>query len=400
MSQNTEKPTLLFCVLDVGPYGGGGCVTAWTLQALRRDWHVTILCATAPDFDGANQCYGTSLQASDFILWRLPFPLRHLQKIDPDPFSIQRLSWLMRFCQSRADDYDAVVSANDEFDFGRPGVQYIHYPGMETLLDVIRSAEEIPTGKRLKALLRGRLRPWLFVAGIQMARLTSNRIVTNSHWTAHRIKQVYGVDPQVLYPPVLWSAPPMEWAKRKAGFVALGRLTPDKRLMQVIDIVERVRSRGFAVDLEIVGQKDKLAGDAFIRQLRARIQLAGDWVRLHESVSRSELETIVSGSRYGIHAFQDEHFGIAVAEMLRAGCIVFVPDNGGQVEIVGNEPGLCYQSDDDAVEKICKILADETEQTRLREVLGEQSGLFSEKHFMDGMRTAVADFRMTPLPAA
>jgi glycosyltransferase involved in cell wall biosynthesis len=316
--------------------------------------------------------------------------------LDPDPFSAQRLAWLMRSCQSRCNEYDVVVSTDDEIDFGRPGVQYTHYPHMERHLQDFRRLEGLSPGQKFLGLLTGKVRPWLFISGIRLSRLRRNRMVTNSHWTAHRIKQVYGVDAVVLYPPVLWSGAIPGWAERKPAFVALGRLSPDKRLMEMIDIIERVRERGFPVELEIIGNEDQVAGQAFIRQLETRIARAGDWVHLHDSISRPELETVISRCRFGLHAMIDEHFGIAVAEMMRAGCIVFVPDNGGQVEIIGNEPGLRYGSDDDAVEKICKLLMDEKEQLRLQSSLGHRSELFSELKFMEGMREVVADFASNP----
>jgi glycosyltransferase involved in cell wall biosynthesis len=394
-----EKKRLLFFAINIGPHGGGSCVTAWALEALRRDWHVTILCASYPDFEGANKHFGTDLGEEDFTIWQLPFPLRHLDKLDPDPFSAQRLAWLMRYCQSRCHEYDVVVSTDDEIDFGRPGVQYTHYPHMERHLQDFETLENLSRGKKFLGLLTGKVRPWLFISGIKLSRIRRNLMVTNSHWTARRINQVYGVDALVLYPPVLWSGASPDWAERKPAFVALGRLSPDKRLMELIAIIERVRERGFAVELEIIGNEDQVAGQAFIRQLEARIAQAGDWVHLHESINRQELEAVVSACRFGIHAMIDEHFGIAVAEMMRAGCVVFVPDNGGQVEIIGDEPGLRYGSDDDAVEKICKLLMDENEQSRLQSSLGLRSENFSETKFMAGMREVVADFASKPVRA-
>ena len=55
---------------------------------------------------------------------------------------------------------------------------------------------------------------------------------------------------------------------------------------------------------------------------------------------------------------REEHFGMAPAEMARAGCIVWVPRGGGQMEIVGREPALMYESDDEAVEKISATLGE------------------------------------------
>jgi glycosyltransferase involved in cell wall biosynthesis len=384
------RQKLLFCALKLGPNGGGACVTAWALQALQRDWDVTILCGDWPDFAGFNRMFGTRLEEGNFEIRQLPFPLRHLDKIDPDPYSIQRLAWLMRYCQSRVHAFDAVVSTDDEFDYGRPGVQYVHFPHMKEHFAVIKAAEGLSRGQRLWRLLTGRLRPWLWVSDIRYSRLQQNRMVTNSHWTAAHIRELYGVEPVVVYPPVRWSAPPVEWARRSYAFASLGRLSPDKRLMQVIDILERVRSRGFDIELDMAGLVDDRAGPGYIEKLQARIEQAGDWIRLHRSPSRSELESIVSNCRYGIHAFQDEHFGIAVAELVRAGCIVFVPDNGGQVEIVGEQSALRYRSDEDAVDKICNLLADDAEQARLRAALAEQAARFGEDQFMDGMRDVVA----------
>ena len=47
--------------------------------------------------------------------------------------------------------------------------------------------------------------------------------------------------------------------------------------------------------------------------------------------------------RYGIHTMENEHFGIGVAEMVRAGCIPFVHDSGGPVEIVGGRSELRFR---------------------------------------------------------
>jgi len=387
-----ERKRLLFFAINIGPHGGGSCVTAWALEALKQDWQVTILCASYPDFEGANKHFGTGLCEEDFTIWQLPFPLRHLDKLDPDPFSAQRLAWLMRFCQARCHVYDVVVSTDDEIDFGRPGVQYTHYPHMERHLQDFQTLEKLSPGQKFLGLLTGKVRPWLFISGIRLSRIRSNLMVTNSHWTARCINRIYGVDAEVLYPPVRWTGGNPGWSERKLAFVALGRLSPDKRLMEIIDILERVRERGFAVELEIIGNEDQVAGQAFIRQLETRMARAGHWVHLHESISRQQLEAVIAGCRFGIHAMIDEHFGIAVAELVRAGCIVFVPDNGGQVEIIGNEPGLRYGSDDDAVDKICRLLANEPEQSRLQSSLGQRAENFSEAKFMQGMREIVADF--------
>ena len=49
-----------------------------------------------------------------------------------------------------------------------------------------------------------------------------------------------------------------------------------------------------------------------------------------------------------------EAFGISVAEMVKAGAIVFAPNNGGQTEVI-NSPDLLFSGADDAVRKICSL---------------------------------------------
>lgn len=84
---------------------------------------------------------------------------------------------------------------------------------------------------------------------------------------------------------------------------------------------------------------------------------------------------------------------MAPAELARAGAIVWVPRGGGQMEIVGRDPALMYDSDDDAVRKILSTLASASEQQRLREKLAAISEQFSTARFMEQVRAIVNDFQ-------
>ncbi|MEJ8569369.1 glycosyltransferase family 4 protein [Elongatibacter sediminis] len=389
---SVKRRPLLFLTQAMAAYGGGSCVTAWALQALESNWDVTILCASRPDFAGIDRHFGTALEGKAFTIWQLPFPLRHLHRLDPDPFSVQRLAWMMRFCRARSDRYDVVVSCDDELDFGRPGVSYTHFPYLTPHLATLRRNDEAATLRRFGRMLTGSCPPWMFISGIRLSSLRSNQMICNSQWTADHTGHIYDVEPKVLYPPVVWRRPVTDWRQRRFAFVAIGRLSPSKRYLEMIDILERVRARGFGLEFEIIGDPDRLARDAYVNHLRSRIERAGDWCRLHVSVSRDRLEELVSGCRFGLHGLHDEHFGIAPAEMLRAGCVVFVPNSGGQTEIVNADPALVYDSDDQAVDKICRLLADEAEQERVRRRLQTAAERFSEERFMAGFRDIVKEF--------
>jgi glycosyltransferase involved in cell wall biosynthesis len=66
--------------------------------------------------------------------------------------------------------------------------------------------------------------------------------------------------------------------------------------------------------------------------------------------------------------------------MVKGGCIVFVPNGGGQTEIV-NHPALIYEDDDDAVRKIETVLAGAALQESLREHLSQAAQRFSIENF-------------------
>ena len=95
--------------------------------------------------------------------------------------------------------------------------------------------------------------------------------------------------------------------------------------------------------------------------------------------------------KYGINGALDEHFGIAVAELVKAGSIVFVPNGGGQTEIVGM-PELIYDGVDDAVSKITAVLSDEQIQRDSLERLAQQADIFSTDTFCQKMQQTVQNF--------
>jgi len=130
----------------------------------------------------------------------------------------------------------------------------------------------------------------------------------------------------------------------------------------------------------------------YLKRLEERAQAHGPWVRIHRDLSRRDLTALLSKSRYGIHACIEEHFGIAPAEMARAGCIPFVHASGGQVEIVDSDPRLCYTTAEDAASKILAVLRDRRLQDELRTAVHRRSERFTPEAFVSGFLDRVAKF--------
>jgi len=384
-----HRGKLLFCSVDLNPPGGGQCVGAWALQALQHDWDITILCAQRPDFVALNRHFGTRLEASNFRFEQLPWLIRHSHRLDPDPHSYQRAAWLMRRARQLGHRFDVTLAVDNEMDFGRPGIQYVHYPYLARHRERVDAVRRLSPAGRLRAFFKGSYRPWMIFSGVDFDRITSNLTLVNSAWSARLVQSIYGQDAPVLYPPVRWAAAPLAWEQRQDSFVSLGRIEHGKRQVEAIGILERVRQRGHDVRLEIIGD---ISDPKYAESVHQRALAAGPWVQLHHGISRSELEQRVGNCRYGLHTMLDEHFGIAVAEMVRAGCVVFVPAGGGQLEIIGHDPALMYESDDLAVERICSVLASSELQEHLRHQLAARMQDFTEEQFMQQLCSIVQKF--------
>jgi glycosyltransferase involved in cell wall biosynthesis len=111
------------------------------------------------------------------------------------------------------------------------------------------------------------------------------------------------------------------------------------------------------------------------------------------NLTREDVKGLMAGHRYGIHGMREEHFGMAPAEMLRAGCLVWVPGGGGQLEIVGDDPMVRYGGEEEAAEKISAVLADPAEEARVRDVLASRAARFSTAAFVEQAQRIVRDFR-------
>jgi glycosyltransferase involved in cell wall biosynthesis len=172
----------------------------------------------------------------------------------------------------------------------------------------------------------------------------------------------------------------------------MGRISPEKEYERLIRILAGVRASIPEITLTIVGTWDR-HGRRYYEELRRVASGAGAWVQFRQGLSREEVKTLMTNTRYGIHGMREEHFGMAPAEMVRAGMIVWVPNGGGQVEIVGGEPALVYNSDEQAIEQIVRVLRTPEEQRRLRDALQARGERFSTERFVAEVQEVVDEFR-------
>ncbi|TNF26336.1 MAG: glycosyltransferase, partial [Deltaproteobacteria bacterium] len=297
-----------------------------------------------------------------------------------------------RHARRVADRFDVVVSAYNPVDFGRRAIQIIGDLSFDPAL--ARRFDPLPPGlrgrfqaSRVPRAAYRRLAAWVArPSGRDVLR--EDRVLANSRWVAEVMEEAYGVRPEVLYPPVPEALAPSGavWERRAARFVAIGRFAPEKRLERLIAIVAGVRARGHDVALHLAGDPSGEYG----RRIAAQARAAGDWVVLTGPVHGEAKARLLAGSRYGLHGREGEPFGIAVAELVRAGCVTFVPALGGPAEIVGDE-ALTWGDEADAVDRIDRMLRDPAALTDVRARLDARVTRFGTAAFVAGVRHAVAE---------
>ena len=156
---------------------------------------------------------------------------------------------------------------------------------------------------------------------------------------------------------------------------------------RAIDTLEKVRSSGYAIRLHLCGQ---IPYDRYGRSIRRLCKKNADWIIPEGQVSGTRKALILTRARFGIQTTSGESFGIAVAEMVKAGAIVFAPSNGGAAETLQHS-GLLFTDSEEAVEKIRFVLQTPALQSALQVHLREQAHVFSANAFIRAANARVQE---------
>lgn len=390
------------------PPGGGNSVAVWMAEALKKTYRLSILTWKPPDLSAVNNFYGTDLQTGDFQLYTVPKSWRTLAELDRDPFSIQKLCSLMRYAKLLRKPGEPAICAHNEMDLGAPCIQYIHYPWMSMHYHAPERGDVAHSASANRPWLRwfgsqawSSLRPWRLISGFSYERMRNNITLVNSQWTGKIFERIYQTPATVVYPPVWQSYPAIPWSHRENGFVCVGRISPEKQLGRLIDILAAVRAAGELVHLHLVGTVGSARFEQeYYREIKAKTAACADWIFWEENSSRAQLITLLSGHRYGIHGMQEEHFGIAVAELVAAQAVVFAHNSGGPAEILKEFPELRFMEEEEAVSNILTVLRNAGLQESLFAKLATVANRFSADRFMQEIQALVAStFYPSPVPS-
>jgi len=367
--------------------GGGGseACALWSVEALKNDYNVFLITMGTVNLKRLNEYFGTNLNENEITIISIPIP-----KLFKTRFDALRSYKLARFCKKIAPKFDLMISSYNIMDFGGKGIQFVADFSFD---DKLRRAFDFGQ----KSLKRWFYRESFFrKCYIKFSKILSetseegwkkNLTIANSKWTSKIFKKYYGVDSVVIYPPVIGEFPNIPWNKKENGFLCIGRLSPEKQIENIIKILREVKKNNLDIHLHIVGRVDD---SSYAKMLKRLCDENSNWCFLGGEVYAQRKLELIARHKFGISGRKNEPFGIAVAEMVKAGCIVFVPDGGGQTEIVNNDQ-LIYKDEEDAIRKIENVLMDSDIQIELKEQLLKNSPKFSIINFQQSIKEIVEE---------
>lgn len=359
--------------------GGGDAVFLNMVESLQDDYEIDIFTISDPDFHSLNNYFDISVDPTALTVRRLN-PLGKILNYSSSILKRTTGTWLGRIHASFfgrianrfRDEYDLMISTGD-FPFYGPSIQYIHFPRFGR--PKIKSKIEPDT------LYRNTYdRVCQRVAGFDVEKMGDSTIVTNSEWTAGVVEDIYGEKPKTVYPPVNvsgFSSTP--WNERESGFISVGRIERSKNILRTIEIIKGLRNQGHDVHLHVIGSpSDK----RYYKKVKNEIEKK-EFLYLEGEMSREKLLKLISTHKYGIHGMEHEHFGIAVAELVAGGTIPFVHDSGGPREIINHNKDLLYKGEEDAINKIERVLCEEDKRKEIHEDLPDIKQEYGRKRFQN-----------------
>ena len=369
------------------PGGGSEARPLWIAEALKKEYEVTLLTQGKIDLPKLNKAYGTSLRDGEVIKIELspwPFLFNQLDAYRSIP--------LVRTSQKLVPQFDVLISTYNILDFKKKGIQFI---ADFSFSDQLRRKFHPSSNWWAKVIYEFPLWRVIYLKLAQwLSRTTSgwrkNLTVANSKWTQKVLKQYFNLEAEVIYPPVVTPEGETPWEDREEGFIILGRITPEKKIDEMIEIVKAVRERlsNKSLHLHLIGGAERRY---YLKKLKLKVATYPEWL-FWEGPLYGELKfELLRQHKFGLHGRAFEPFGIAIAEMVKSGCLVWVPAEGGQTEIV-DHPWLIYNSPVEAVEKITTVLSNYQLQKELRVHLKAQAFNFSTERFQSEVRNLVSRF--------
>lgn len=342
----------------------------WIIEALSRDFDVTVYTRGGFDINALNALAGTSLRSTSVRL-RQAHIAPHL------PLGALKTGAFIRSLSNVGKDYDLRVTLSGVLPWGRPALHFMSSIEWNRHLLARIGAGQVAT-------LRMRLSRWLVAQSSGPALdLSMDCFIANSNWLQRQCAPHCPGPIRVVHPVVPFVPEGVPWKERDDAVLVFGRISPEKRLEYAIRIVERARARGFAGRLLIAGPDGEANYVNRIRKMAAR----HDWIEMLPSQYGAEKARLLGRVKYGMNACRIEAFGISTGEMAASGIITLVPVCTGQSDII-DDPAQQFSTEEEAVERLIALSRNTALQHRLHMAALSTRDRFTHERFIEAVRDA------------
>ena len=314
--------------------GGAEWVAIKVVNTLKEQGHKVLIMTDQPvDQAKIMKIYGMPLKIDTQII--LPLNLF------PPGFYHNIYTHMLRAVRLKT-KCDILIDTISNGILPKTDITYIHYPFLKRgniVSKVYNRVYFLP----YRALTRG-------------INTNAKVLCANSHFTAQAIKEIIGVTPHILYPPISQSIYERFQARtnqRQDTVITVAHISPVKRL-DIIPYIARQTSDN--VTFHIIGLIDSPDSIPFLQRIQKIIKQLklSHRVKIFTDVTRNDLIESMSTSKVYFHPTINEHFGVSIVEAMAAGCIPVVNDSGGPKEFVPEE--LRYVDIEEAAAKVEKAI--------------------------------------------
>lgn len=260
-------------------------------------------------------------------------------------------------------------------------IAYIHYP---VLLGTVQSGA-----------IYWKLYNWLVARKATLSAGKPRLALANSHWTARLVKELYGIEAEVIHPPVDAEYYEYDGRPKEKVIVTISRFTPEKNL----HLLPRIALKLPDYDWYLVGTTGSTRSEKTVsnRVLKRVLREVEKWrarnFHVFTDLSRRNLRELLQRANFYIHPPFPEHFGIAVVEAMAAGAIPIVyRDGGAWTDLVSRvSPELGYAEIEEVPSKV-RSLESSNKLEEMRKTAVVYSREFSPKAFREKLSKIITDY--------
>ncbi|MBO4633006.1 MAG: glycosyltransferase [Lentisphaeria bacterium] len=355
------------------------------ISELQKNCDVTLALDWEGYFDLALQFYGIPIDKSRLKIVIL-MPKDYIPTKQNMALSVRRSRILKKLAKSA----DICIASDNIMYFGKPAHHFLSSAafgdsGFTEYVNTGRISDVVPLSRRLREFADMVLRRML---GMRTRREIicnpEERIYPNSNYIAELLLNYYGsFNGSVFYPPTVFefeSGGTM--ARDPLKVVYIGRLEADKRISDIMAIVERARAlSGKEITLSFAGRP---YSEAYRNELE-RIKSEKPWIDFPGELHGEDKAAFLLSATYAVHALRKEAFGISITEYMKAGLVPIVPDEGGASEVVNNRE-LSFHTNEEAANILVKLLDNPEFREQQRRHCTERAKLFSREAYLERQR--------------